>query len=256
VAALQFELPKTTYEQAMENARTLVNAGAERGAKIICFPEHWLLEYQEHGQLAIEQLCALATETKSFLVTGANYTPNVLPTSPELRVRSLVISPDGKRIGLQDKVHLSRTEKTLATPGNQYSTVQTPLGKLGVLIGNDAMFPEAARTLALKGTDLLCAPSKIGQASLDQWLLYLKTRALENRVPIIAPNIFRPPGFVGGSVIIDLTQDGGTGVVAPRIVASAGAGEKVLVGDVSVDRARSLRRDHFLNRRPTAYFGH
>jgi len=55
---------------------------------------------------------------------------------------------------------------------------------------------------------------------------------------------------------VDLVQHEDGGVVMPRIVSSAGAGEKVIVGDVEVDRARALRRDHFLSRRPTAYFGH
>ena len=256
VAAVQFALGKQSYLEAIESAETLVKAAAKQGAEIVCFPEHWLLEYLEHGHLAIEHLCNAARDARIFVITGANYTPNATPASAELRVRSIVIGPDGKRLGQQDKVHLYQSEKKAATPGSQYNVFQSVLGRFGILICYDGMFPEAARTLALKGADLLFVPSRIGYAALDPWMLYLRTRALENRIPIIAPNVFRPPRYVGGTVIVDLIPQGDGRVVLPKIVASAGSGEKTIVADVDVERARELRRERFLDRHPTTYFGH
>jgi len=256
VAAVQFGLGKQSYHQAIESADAFVKEAAEQGAKIVCFPEHWLLEYREQGHLAIDQLSTAAREAGVFVVTGANYTPNATPRSPELRIRSFVVAPDGKRVGQQDKVHLYRNEKTVATSGNQYNVFQSAFGRIGVMISYDCMFPESARTLALKGADLIFVPSRIGYAALDPWVLYLRTRAMENRVPIIAPNSFRPPLYMGGSVIIDLMPQSENRVVLPSIVSSAGSGEKVLVADVDVERSRELRRQRFLERQPAAYFGH
>jgi predicted amidohydrolase len=253
-AAVQFSLGKESYREAIERAAALVKTSAEQGAKIVCFPEHWLLQYREQGHLAIEELRKAAVETKTFVITGANYTPNATPASPELRVRSFVIGPDGRTLGQQDKVHLYQSEKTVAAPGNQFNVFQTTLGRVGVMICYDAMFPEAARTLALKGADLIFVPSRIGHAALDPWILYLRTRAMENRVPIVAPNVFRPPSYVGGSVIIDLVPDPDSKVVQPKVVASAGSGEKLVVAEVNVERARELRRERFRSRQPTAYF--
>jgi predicted amidohydrolase len=256
VAAVQFALGKQSYQEAIEGAQALVKAAAEQGAEMVCFPEHWLLEYREHGHLAIEQLSNAARDARTFVITGANYTPNATPASPELRVRSIVIGPDGKRLGQQDKVHLYQSEKKVATPGSQYNVFQSVFGRFGILICYDGMFPEAARTVALKGADLIFIPSRIGHAALDPWILYLRTRALENRIPIIAPNVFRPPRYIGGTVIVDLIPQGDGKVVLPKIVASAGSGEKIIVADVDVERARELRRERFLDRNPTAYFGH
>jgi predicted amidohydrolase len=256
VAAVQFALARQSYREAIEGAQMLVKAAAEQGAKIVCFPEHWLLQYREQGHFAVEQLCNAALNSKIFVITGANYTPNATPTSPELRIRSIVIGPDGKRLGQQDKVHLYQSEKKVATPGSQYNVFQSVFGRFGILICNDGMFPEAARTLALKGADLIFVPSRIGHAALDPWVLYLRTRALENRMPIIAPNVFRPPRYIGGTVIVDLIPQGESKVVLPKIVASAGSGEKIIVADVDVERARELRRERLLDRQPTAYFGH
>jgi predicted amidohydrolase len=157
-------------------------------------------------------------------------------------------------LGYQDKVHLYGAEKTVATPGSQFSVLQTSLGKVGIMICYDGMFPESARTLALKGADLIFAPSRIGSSVLDPWIVYLRARALENRIPIIAPNVFRPPTYLGGSMIIDLTQGNGRAIY-PKVVAFAGAGEKVILADVNTEQARKLRHERFLDRKSTAYFG-
>jgi len=254
VAAVQFGLGEHDYREAIERAEGLVKAAAVQGAKMVCFPEHWLLEYREHGHLAIEQLSKAARDSRIIVITGANYMPNAIPTSSELRVRCLVIDEDGRRLGQQDKVHLYQSERKVAAPGAQFDVFQSAYGKIGILMCYDCMFPEAARTLALKGADMLFVPSRIAYAALDPWVLYLRTRAMENRIPIIAPNVFRPPRYVGGTIIVDLIPRGD--VVLPKIVVSAGSGEKVIVADVDVERARELRRERFLDRHPTAYFGH
>jgi len=256
VGAVQFGLGKQNYQEAIERAKTLIMLSAEEGAKIVCFPEHWLLEYREHGHVAVEQLCNAARAAKVFVISGANYMPDATPASPELRVRAILIDPEGKQLGRQDKVHLYESEKLVATPGSKFDVFQSTLGKIGILVCYDCMFPEAARTLALKGADLIFAPSRIGQVALDPWILYLRTRAMENRIPIIAPNVFRPPRFVGGTVIVDLIPQGDGKAVLPKILASAGSGEKMVVADVDVERARELRRERFLDRQPAAYFGH
>ena len=256
VSAAQVALGQRDYGVALEKAEKLVKTAGEQGARIVCFPEHWLLEYREHGQRAIDQLCDAAREARTFVITGANYMPDAAPKSTELRVRSVLIGPDGHLIGQQDKVHLFQSEKKVAKPGEHYNVFQTTLGKIGILICYDAMFPEAARTLALKGADLLFVPSRIGGAALDPWILYLRTRSLENRVPIIAPNVFRPPRYVGGSLIVDLDRQRDTNVVLPKVVASAKSGERLILADVNVELARGLRKERFLDRRPTAYFGH
>jgi len=256
VSAAQLELGRGDYRSAVENATKLVRKASKHGAGIVCFPEHWLLEYREHGQRALEQLCDAAREAKIFVLTGANYMPDEAPKSTELRVRSILIGPDGNRIGQQDKVHLYRSEKKVAKPGEVYNVFQTTLGKIGILICYDAMFPEAARTLALKGAYLIFVPSRIGAAALDPWILYLRTRSLENRIPIVAPNVFRPPRYVGGSFIVDLEAQKDSNVVLPRVVASAKSGEQLILAEVNVELARALRKERFLDRRPTAYFGH
>jgi 5-aminopentanamidase len=58
------------------------------------------------------------------------------------------------------KVHLWDKEKLVFTPGSvEPPVVETPVGKIGVLICFDLEFPEFPRSLALRGAELIAAPT-------------------------------------------------------------------------------------------------
>ena len=176
----------------------------------------------------------------------------MFPINPSLTVRSTIIDSSGKILGYQDKIHLFRDERSVAVPGGKYNVLQTPFGSVGITICYDNVFPEAARTLTLQGADMLFVPSRIILDGIDPWVLYLRTRALENRLPVIAPNILHPPRYMGGSVIIELEENAGP-VILPKIVASAGSRETVIVADLDIDKSRRLRSERLSQRVPSAY---
>ena len=249
VAAAQLALGKVSYNKSISDACLAVSTAAQGGAKIICLPEHWLLDYRDKIGEAICELSKAARQNKIFIVTGANYTSDTGQT----RVRSQVIDSNGTIRGIQDKVHLFLGEKQSATSGSEFQLIETQLARIGITICYDNTFPESSRTLALKNADLLFAPSRIVAQGMEPWLLYLKTRTLENRIPIIAPNVTYPPTYIGGSVIIDLEVDPSTNIVSPKIVASAKDEEKVILANVDVGQARKLRDEKLGERLPGAY---
>ena len=58
------------------------------------------------------------------------------------------------------KVHLWDKEKLLFTPGSsEPPVVDTPVGRIGVVICFDLEFPEFPRSLALRGAELIAAPT-------------------------------------------------------------------------------------------------
>lgn len=254
VAAIQLALGKGSYRKAIEDAIALIQRAKHEGAQIVCLPEHWLQEYGNQGYNAAKDLASIAKKDEIYLVTGANYTSVEKNGGPRaIRIRSILLSPNGQTIGEQDKVHLFHNEKNIATPGKCYRVFPTSLGNVGITVCYDNVFPETARTLTLKGADLLFVPSRIISEGLDPWILYLQARSLENRIPVIAPNVSNPPRHMGNSVIIDLETDTASRVVKPKIVASAGSNESVITADVNIDLARELRKERFIDRRPEAY---
>ena len=70
----------------------------------------------------------------------------------------------GKRgvVGKYRKVHLNYLDRAWATPGDLgFPTFDIPVGRIGLAIGHDSMFPESFRCLAADGADMICVPSAL-----------------------------------------------------------------------------------------------
>jgi len=99
---------------------------------------------------------------------------------------SVLINPNGDFM-VYRKIHLFMREKLLFSPGDKGFFVSEAKGgvKVGMMICFDWQFPEAARSLALKGAQIICHPSNLVLPWCQQAML---TRSLENRVFSITAN--------------------------------------------------------------------
>jgi formamidase len=127
----------------------------------------------------------------------------------------------------------------------------TELGKIGVAICYDWLFPEVLRQLTVNGAEILLRVSAYmdpwgTQPPMDWWTLFNRARAVENTSFVIASNQgaefrqYPPFSWPGGSMIVDF--DG-------RILAQVdpGPGEKVVVAPIGISElreARQRRRGH------------
>lgn len=132
-----------------------------------------------------------------------------------------------------------------------FPVAETEIGRIGTATCYDWLFPEVLRELVGKGAEVLLRVSAYmdpwGTAEpLDWWKVVNRCRALENVAYVVAANqgasVTRYPPFSwpGGSMIVD--YDG-------RVVveATAGCGEKIVVGDIQLDtlrQVRGLRKGH------------
>lgn len=98
------------------------------------------------------------------------------------------VFPEG-RVEIYRKVHLFAEEKRLFTPGDRGFPVITwgDRLRLGVMICYDWRFPEAARTLALRGAQVIAHPSNL-VAAPRLWKPVMRTRSFENKVFTITAN--------------------------------------------------------------------
>ena len=99
----------------------------------------------------------LAMEHSLYLVWG------MAERAPDGKVfqTAVMLSPDG-HMHTYRKVHLLAEDQTWAQPGAALPLpIDTPLGRVGLLLGTDLLFPEAARCLATQGVDLLVVPSAL-----------------------------------------------------------------------------------------------
>ncbi|MBI5133575.1 MAG: carbon-nitrogen hydrolase family protein, partial [Thaumarchaeota archaeon] len=94
-----------------------------------------------------------------------------------------------------------------------------------------------------KGADLIFCPSRIREDGIEPWHLYVQVRALENRVPVAAPNACSKQ-YGGKSIIVDLEYDEKTNIAVPN-QALASVNEQILVMDIDLEKARKMRKLRF-----------
>lgn len=146
-----------------------------------------------------------------------------------------------------------------------FPVADTEIGRLGVAICYDWVFPEPLRQLALNGAEVLIRVSAYmdpwgTEAPMDWWTVVNRARALENVAAVVACNqgsslaSYPPFSWPGGNMVVD--HDG-------RILAQAerGPGERILVGPVdlaALRAARERRRGHHMlaHLRTEAYPGY
>jgi predicted amidohydrolase len=112
---------------------------------------------------------------------------------------SAVVVRDGKYLGTYRKVHLFSNEKKFFKPGLEFKV----FGKVGVMVCFDWYFPESARSLMLKGAEVIAHPSNLVLSNCPE---AMKTRALENRVfTVTADRVGEERGlrFIGQSEIVN-----------------------------------------------------
>ncbi|MGQ1889017.1 5-formyltetrahydrofolate cyclo-ligase [Thermophagus sp. OGC60D27] len=116
---------------------------------------------------------------------------------------AVLIGPNGIT-GHYRKLHLFNREKEFFEPGNTGLPVfNTPIGKIGILICFDWMFPESWRLLALKGATLICHPSNL---VLPYCQTALPGYALTNQIFVASANRVGKDNdlsFTGQSVLVN-----------------------------------------------------
>ncbi len=100
----------------------------------------------------------------------------------------------------QDKINLYRAEAAKYTPGNELKIFDMGDYRAGILVCYDLDFPDYARILFRKHCDIIFNPSLIRKDFHREWHWYVKTRSLENRIPIVSINSISDD-FMGDSII-------------------------------------------------------
>lgn len=160
------------------------------------------------------------------------------------------LGPDGDVAATYHKVHLLGEERQIYRGGFRFMTVDADWGRFGMLIGNDLVFPEAARSLTLDGAELITVSANWEMGRQDQWRAHIISRAVENAVYVAAANrVGEEPTiqFAGDSMLV-----GPTGEVYAVLEEPI---EGYAVATIDLDRVRQVREERQLIqfREPTAY---
>ncbi len=128
------------------------------------------VEPQRVWEAYVEVYGGLAREFDMTVVAPSAYLPD--PGDGVVRNLAGVFSPGGELLGVQAKGVLHPEDEDLAQPGSEWKVIPTDVGRIGILIGNDILFPEVGRLLAYQGAEIL-----VGQGAATGKVLYEKLRA-------------------------------------------------------------------------------
>ncbi len=157
VAVAQLRRSDTPPEQFARIAAATADAVAH-GAELVVFPELSLL-----GPEAAEPVPGPATALLADLAGrhGCHLIAGLAEQDGARRYNTAVLVAGDRLIARYRKIHLSAEDQAWAEPGEQWTVVDTMFGRLGLLIGADALLPESARVLALMGCDLIACPAAL-----------------------------------------------------------------------------------------------
>ncbi len=229
----------------------VVTAKLERAdADVIVLPELFASGYQFVSQDEVQQLAEpvpdgptvrrlvnIAKRRNLYLVAG-------LPERFGSRCynSAVVVGPSGF-LGCYRKTHLFYEETQFFTPGDSGFLVwDIGVAKIGVMICFDWYYPEAARTLAMQGAEIICHPSNLVLPNCPD---SMPVRCLENRVFAVTCNRIGCEARGGKD---PLTYIGQSEVVSPKGIIQHRASrdrEELTIVDIDPAEARNKRLNRY-----------
>jgi len=202
----------------MDRAAEMAAVAAEKGAKIICFPELFLTPWfpkkedtsafslaEDATGRMIERFRAVSAALKAVLVAP------FFESAAGTYYNSAAVFDSGSLLGIYRKLHIPNLalyrEQFYFSPGDTGIPVfETSQGTIGVQICWDNLFPEGARILALKGAELVLAPTAAALNTHNLWERAIAANAFANNLYIFRVNrVGQEDGisFYGRSFCVD-----------------------------------------------------
>ena len=225
VSLVQFTADENDRDVNVKRCLDYIDRAAEQDAQLIVLPEVWTgLGYSTKSRYRdiatpipgpiTDQLAQRARDHNVYIVgslyqdLGDGRYANAAP----------LIGPDGI-VGTYTKTHLFDAPQRVDIPpgmresdkviaGDDLPVFPTELGPVGVSVCSDLRFPEVYRVLTLRGARIIVCASAFLSPRIDHWEFFLRARAAENQVFVVASGqVGTEPtsgtSFVGRSMVVD-----------------------------------------------------
>lgn len=190
-------------EENLNEAKRLMLKAKEQGAKLAVLPEMFTIMGMSLGDKVLHQeilgrgfiqnsLAQFAKEQKLWIIAG---TLPITSSDPQKVYNTcLVYNDEGNCIAHYNKIHLydvklsetqiyqeSASSKHGSTTDENIVVVDTPYGKIGLMVCYDIRFPELAKRLVQKGAEIIVAPSAFTMITGSaHWQILTQAVAVQN----------------------------------------------------------------------------
>jgi predicted amidohydrolase len=190
-------------EENLFRALELAEAALQRGAKVLCFQEcfqtPWFPSASDAGRFSYAETIPGETTERVGELTRQYGAVAVCPLfekqmSGVYYNSAAIIGSEGTVIGTYRKNHIPQMpnyeEKYYFRPGDLgFPVFPTEFATLGIQICWDNYFPEGSRILALKGAELILAPTATSTlAAASKWEKMIAANAIANGLFVFRVN--------------------------------------------------------------------
>ncbi|WP_353157917.1 carbon-nitrogen hydrolase family protein [Salinisphaera shabanensis] len=186
-------------------------AEGQRGSQLVVFPEMGITSFFRHEPGGYERYWREATieldgpELARIVEAAGQVNTHAVvgfaersATSGVIYNSAALISPGGI-LGVTRKIHLPGLEKLYYTSSDMIEVIESPLGRIGIAICYDVMFPEYFRALSDQGAEIVIFCSStwrggekggvgIEHVKRDYWAALPLVTAIQNQVFVVACN--------------------------------------------------------------------
>ena len=237
--------------------QSVAQAAATAGAALLLCPECWLCGYnigpavatlaESSDGLSAQRIAAIARHNHIAIAYGyAERDPG-----GDIYNAVQVIGADGAALAHYRKTHLFGDDERAAYCRGIRFEPPFSFGafRIGLLICYDVEYPEAVRSLALMGADVILIPTALTDEYAAVTDFLVPARSIENQVYLAYCNhagVENGMRFLGGSCLTGM--DG-------KSLAAAGSGEALIIGEISKHDQDAAARiyPYRVDRRPELY---
>lgn len=254
VAAVQMDAQLGKPRENMKKILAMIGTAASKGAKLIVFPECALEGYmfdnpndaqrvvQRVPGPNVERIADRAMQLDVHVIVGT-----LEKSGQKIYNTAFLVGPEGY-IGKYRKIHLPHMGvDNYCTPGDKPPAVfDTPIGRIGIGICMDTVFPEVFRALAVQGADILALPTNTPVGTDAAAKSLHSTRAFENHCYVIYANrcgLEKGGGFMGLSMVFgvwgEILSQGSCGLAD----GSCSAAEEIVYATIEPEQSRNKRME-------------
>lgn len=261
IAGIQFACTRDT-EKNVNNALKLLGVALGEGAKIICFQElfshYWFPKDRDEAVFSLAEKEDGNTVSRFKSQIKGTDTVIILPVfekSKDNYYNSSIVIQGEATLGIYRKIHVTDIplweEKFYFSEGNSGLPVfETPHGKFGIQTSWDNFFQEGSRMLALKGADIIFAPTSCAFKSQHIWQTVISGNAITNGVYVMRVNRAgseESQDFYGMSFCVNPEGE--------LIGGPTGRADSVLLAEIDLNQLKLIRREWPIlkERKPSLY---
>lgn len=264
IACVQMDVQYGDLKANKEKCVHFIQQAAEAGSALVLFPECALQGYCMNTKEEVMALAIPVDDPSILEIAAACKAHHIMAAVGFLEMRGgsaynsvVLLGPEGV-LQVYSKMHLPfiGADRFVTQGQPPLPPVETPIGRISMIICYDVRFPELSRYYALQGADILLIPTNWPLGSEKTREIFPIARAFENGIYVLAANRVgdeRGSHFIGGSRMISPSA---------QILTQAGAEEAMLLADIDVAISRkkdfvsvegNWSIDIFKDRRPEVF---